>query len=240
MQVKEYGIYKSIRRLKKDLAPMSWKERIEHIWINYWETILIAFILIVVVGSMLSNYLTNRKEILMGGIAVNVPLSEEGVTYLVTDYSDTFGVDSRDSEVELLQTSISKLDDTANYESNYYTITQTIAMMTDEEVDYLILDKTALEIYLAKDAFMDLREIFDDKALNAFGEKLIKLTKVNDAGETIDTAYPVAIEISSLPFIQDCAETEDSVYIGFVENSPNKERLNSFWNYLTNWKDSDR
>lgn len=234
--MKQSKRFHSFMRLKADLAPMSWSERIEHIWINYKETILIAVMIFVVAGSMLTNYLTNRKEILMGGIVVNVPLSEEGLSYIESEFFDTLGADSRGEEVSVLSTTITGLGDEANSERNYYIVTQTIAMMTNEEVDYLILDKTALEIYLAQDAFLDLRDVFDEEELAAFEDKLIKLTTVNEAGETIDTAFPVAIDISALPFIQGCADTEGSVYIGFVANAPNQERLYDFWTYLTVWQ----
>ncbi len=235
--MKDTKIYKSIMRLKKDLAPMTWKQRFAHIWSNYKETILIVIVVSITLGSLAANMLKSRQKLLLGGLTANVYLSDAGLQYVESGYFEKLGGDKALEKVVLASTFFTPLTDEDNFEANYHALTRTIAMLTDSEIDYLLMDKVALEVYLSQGVFLDLREFFSEEELEGMGDKLIKLMTVNEEGsEVVDEAYPVAVDISDMPFIRDCVDTDKPVYFGVAANAPNLETLRDFWTYLDGWE----
>ncbi len=226
---------KGFAKLKETLAPMSWPDRIQYIWSYYKETILIVAALLVVVGYLFAGMISNRKEIVIGGIAANVEMTEEGMSYLTTDYFQKVGGQDRSQQIKLHPMSLYSLQNAEYMEMTYYNMTKAISMMTDREIDYLLLDKVALELFMSQDSFLDLRKVFSEDELAAFGDRLLKIKKVDDTGNVVSEEYPVAIDISSLPFVQECTTAKESVYFGIASNSANLEQVKDFWSYLTNW-----
>ena len=234
--MKETRLYQRFAKLKADLLPMTWPKRIEHICTYYGYVIISVILVACVVGSLIINALGSNKQILMGGIYINVPMSDEGIAYIKTEYRNTINPTSKAEKVEVTPANITALTDAENADRNYYVLTQTIAMMTNQEVDYLIMDRTALEIYLSQEVFLDLNQVFTQEELFELGDKVITLSTTNDDGEIVHDAYPVAIEISHLQFIQDCTNSKKPVYIGFIANGVNSQRYHDFWEYLNAWQ----
>ena len=116
--MKDTKIYQSIMRLKKDLAPMTWGQRIEHIWSNYKEIILIVIVVSFTLVSLAANMLANRQKLLLGGLAANVQLSEEGTAYIKTGYFEKLGGDERLEKVEIVNTSFGPITQQENFEAN--------------------------------------------------------------------------------------------------------------------------
>lgn len=235
--MKDTKIYKAIMRLKKDLAPMTWRQRIDHIWSNYKETILIVIVVAITLGLIISNMLKDRHEMLLGGLTANVTLSDAGMEYVESAYFEKLGGNKATERVVLASTSFTSFTDELNFEANYYALTRTIAMLSDSEIDYLLMDKVALEAYLSQGVFLDLREFFSEDELEQMDEKLIKLMTVQDeSSEVVEEAYPVAVNISDMPFIRDCVGTGKTVYFGIAANAPNLDTLRDFWTYLNDWE----
>ncbi len=230
---------KGLVKLKETLAPMSWPDRLQHIWSYYKETILIVVALMIVVGYLLAGMISNRKDIVIGGIVANVEMTDEGTLYLTTDYFREIDGKDRYQQVTLHPMSLYSLQNAEYMEMTYYNITKALAMMTDRQVDYLLVDKVALELFMSQEAFLDLREIFSENELAAFDNKLIKIKKIDDAENVIAEDYPVAINISSLPFVQNCTTSTGDVYFGVVSNSTNMEQVKQFWTYINNWHNED-
>ncbi len=230
---------KGFVKLKETLAPMSWSDRIQHIWSYYKETILIVVALMIVVGYLLAGMISNRKDIVIGGIVANVEMSDEGTLYLTTDYLREIDGKDRSQQVTLHPMRLYSLQNAEYMEMTYYNITKALAMMTDRQVDYLLVDKVALELFMSQEAFLDLREIFSEDELAAFNDKLIKIKKIDDAGNVIAEDYPVAINISSLPFVQNCTTSTGDVFFGIISNSANMEQVKQFWTYINNWHNED-
>ncbi len=226
---------KGFAKLKDTLAPMSWPDRIQYIWSYYKETILIVAALLIVAGYLLAGMISNRKEIVIGGVVANVEMTEEGTAYITTDYFQKVGGKDRTQQIKLHPMSLYSLQNAEYMEMTYYNMTKALSMMTDREIDYLLVDKVALELFMSQEAFLDLREIFSEEELAAFGDRLIKIKKVDEAGNVVAEDYPIAINIGNLPFAQECSTVTGDVFFGIASNSANREQVKDFWFYLTAW-----
>ncbi len=226
---------KGFRELKEKLSPMNWGERIEYLWTNHKDTILIFAAMLAIVIYLASGMVNNRKNIWMGAILANVNLSEEGTAYISSQYYEKYAGQSGEQEVKLTNVRLDSLKNEDTMEMTYYTLTQTLSLLGEAEVDYLLTDKTALELYLSQNIYLDLRKIFSAELLSDLNDKLIKLKTVDDEGNVV-AEYPVAIDISYLPFIQSCSDATGPVYFGVAANGPNQDKILDFWNHLNNWK----
>lgn len=235
--MKDTKLYRSIMRLKEDLAAMTWGQRIGHLWRNYKQTILIMIVVCITLFSLAANMLANRQKLLLGGLAANVRLSEDGTAYIETGYFEKLDGDEALEKIEIINASFGPIADQGNFEANYYALTQTIAMLTESEIDFLLMDKISLEAYLPHGILLDIRKVFSEEELAQMGDKVIRLTTVDDeSGAIMDEAYPVAIGISDMPFIQDCVGTDTAVYFGIAANAPNLDTVRDFWDYLISWQ----
>ncbi len=236
--MKENKLSQSFQKLKNDLAPMSWAGRIEHIFTYYKETLVIAAVMLIIVIYLASRIIGGRTEILMGGLLANVELSEEGEAYISSQYFEKLEGNDRNQEVNLAKVRLDDLKNEATMEMTYYTLTQTIGMLTAQEIDYLMMDKTAMELYIAQETFLDLRKILPAEVLEAYEGKIIHLKTVDEEGKPVDAEYPIALDISELPFVQDCVKSKGPVYLGVAANAPNLDSFLDFWQYLNSWKDA--
>lgn len=234
--MKNTKIYESFLRLRNDFSKMTWKGRIDHIWTYYKETILIGLLFIIIAVGVLSSMLSKPKELLMGGVLVNVQITDDGFQYIESDYLSALGGDPQSQEVYILTTDIYSPDDSANLASSYQTLSKTMAMIAAQELDYFIMDQCALEIYLAQKAFLDLNDVFTTSELNDMSDLLIYTFTADEVGAGSDGQVPVAIRINDLPFAQAFMEDKEPIYVAFISNGPNKDRYRSLWDHLLAWK----
>ncbi len=231
--MKDTKINRFFTRLCADMASMTWTQRVDHIWSYYKESIVIVIALVLIAIYLFASIWKDQKELLLGGLAVNVTFSEEAQSYLQDGYTKTQEKENAEALLQMIH--IAGFSEVQSSEQTYYMLTKTIAMLTNQEIDYFILDQTALELYLAQDAFLDLSDVFPEEELDAFGENVIQLTKVDEDNKTVVEAYPVALRITEIPFVREMGETTGDVYIAFAVNAPHSERLHGFWAYLNMW-----
>ncbi len=226
------------RAFKAKLAPMSWRQRLDYLWSYHKETIVIGTVMLVIVIYLISSLLANQKQMRMGGILANVDLSEPGKAYLSQGYLEHLEANPSRETVKLFAVELGDLQNEATMDQTYYGLTKTLAMLTDREIDYLLMDKDALELYMAQNVFLDLRKALPSDLLASWEDKLIKLKPVDENGDPLGEEYPVAVDISDLPFIKNCTDGQSPVYFGVASNSPNLESLKQFWDYLSAWEDT--
>ena len=75
-----------LRKLKEDLAPMSWRSRIEHLWTYYKWLVFAAIGAGIFLHMLLTAAIAGNREVLLSGIGINIPTSPAGVTCLTDDY----------------------------------------------------------------------------------------------------------------------------------------------------------
>lgn len=227
----ELSLISKIKRLKTDLSHMTYQEKLQHIW-TYYKWIIPVVLVVIMLISILLASITNRSKVtMMGGIAVNVPLSDAGEAYLMEDYREHFGLTSKRQSVVFTETYIYSAENTTDYADNYYSLMSLLALCSNEQVDYLLLNEEAISVLMVHQVFQDLREIYTQEELDAFGDRVIWL-------ENTDTneAMPVVLEITDIPFIQDNTNISGKVFFGYITNSPRPEETKALYDYLLAWK----
>ena len=234
--MKETKIYKSYIKLIETLKPMTWKQRLEHIWEYYKEYMFIAAMLILLLVMIISSVVNSQKEILISGILANVDMTETGWEYIDEDFQKLYGEDGKKQNVNISSAYFKNFNTSPDsFDTNYNTIMTAVSMAGAQTLDYLLMDQLAMEIYLTQDIMMDLTEFFTEEEIEEFGEKLIYLEITDENDETV-SRYPVALNIEDMAFAQDCLDTSDGCYFALANNTPRIETCRDFWEYLLAWE----
>lgn len=227
----------ALREFIATLRPMSWRDRIDHIWTYYKEIILIGAVVIILLASILGNALKPRLEVRMSGYLANITLSEDGSAYLKEDYLSHLG-GSADSQTVILNSTVFGGEGyLTNMEANYNAALAPVLQVTAQEVDYMLLDEVALEFYMNKAFFMDLRQLLNEEELQQL--ELTYYQPVDIDEKPVGESYPVAVDITGTAFAQGCAKDAKKVYFVAVANGPNKDDIRNFWEYLNSWKEAE-
>lgn len=221
------------KKLKEDLSKMTAKEKVRHLWTYYKSTLLVAIIMIVVISIVINSIVNVNTDTIVAGVTVNVQLSEEGMQYLGDDYYNKVYDGSGLEEVYITDMAMYDITDAEHAEETYYTLMSMAALVSEKELDYMIVNQSALESFIKYESILqDLRTLFTQEELDALGTKVIHQQAGTD-GEKI----PIAINISELPFIKDNASMGDkAVYITFALNSPREAACRDIYDYILAWK----
>lgn len=227
----ELSPIRNLKNLKKDMEHMTYQEKLSHIWTYYKWVLVVVLILIMVVSVLLASIQNKRKIMLLGGVTVNVQLSEEGKTYLGEDYKQLIGTGNKRESVVLSHTDIEDVHNTMVYQDNYYAVMSLLALCSNQEVDYLLLDQTGFEAMLIQKAYLKLEEVYTPEEITAMGEDAVFAQM---EGEEAPSA--IAIDITDTAFVQANAQTKDKVYFVYVVNSPRVEACREFFDYLLSYQ----
>ena len=221
MNLKQY-----FAQLKVDLEPMTFPEKIDHIWTYNKELILIVVGFGILIIGLLVAFL-QKPDVVFCGFVINGELSEAGTNYLTTDYGNRLGVFGK-QEVQLIS-GIYNLELSSAAAYNDATMQQINAYCYDSSLDYILADKVALEAWVGADIYLDLREILGDEAYEQWKDKFLTC-KLEDGTEI---AY--AVNISDTKFAKDCVTNKKEMYISFINNTQHLDRCKDFWNYILAW-----
>ena len=222
---------KGWRKLAADLKPMSFSQKVDHLWTYYKEWLFVAFLLLVSVCAMITSIKNTSKDVMLNGMLVNISISQQGVDYLGVEYLDAMGGDPDKQKVELDYTNFESLADPTNAEDNYSKSMLLTARVTGGMLDYAIMDKLGLEFYLTQDVFRDLREFFTPAELAELEPYLI-YAQVEGEQER----WPMAVDITHLPFVKDTMEQEEVVYFTLSGNVRSEDACRSIWEYINAWE----
>ena len=251
---KETRFYKDWAKLLNDLKPMSWKQRIEHIWEYYKEYMLVVGVFLMVTIGLISSMISAGKEVVVTGIMVNVTVDQKGYSYLSTDYAEHIGAADVES-VRLEYTEFSDLLVDAS-EENYNAAQMIILETAAKKLDYMILDKLAMEFYTAQEIYLDLRDFFTLEELRAFAEKDLLIycleeqaTKLpveelellheyclSEEGADVEYCWPAAVKITNLDYVKDNIAAVDDVYFALTASTEKLEEVRDIWEYMNDWK----
>lgn len=221
------------KKLKEDLSRMTFKEKVVHLWTYYKSTLVIAVVMILVLSIVVTSLVNVNTDTIVAGVTVNVYLSEEGMQYLGDDYYNKVYDGDGLEEVYITEMSLRDISDAEHSTETYYTLMSLAALISEEELDYMIVDQSALESFIKYESILqDLRDLFTQEELDALGTKVIH-QRLEEDGEDI----PIAINISDLPFVTENTSMGDKpVYITFAMNSPRYEACRDIYEYILDWK----
>ena len=221
---------KGWRKLVEDMRPMTFSQKVDHLWTYYKEWLLVAFLLISSVCALITSIQNTSKEVILNGMLVNISITQQGVDYLGIEYMEAVGGDPDKQKVELDYTNFESLADPTNAEDNYSKSMLLIARVTGGMLDYAILDKLGLEFYLTQDVFRDLREFFTPEEMAELEPYLIYAQVEGEPDR-----WPMAVDITHLPFVQDTMEQEEQVFFTLSGNVRSEDACRSIWEYINNW-----
>ena len=222
---------KGWRKLAADMKPMTFEQKVDHLWTYYKEWLLIAFLLVVSVCAVVTSIQNTSKEVVLSGMLVNISITQQGHDYLGVDYLEMMGGDPNKQKVELDYTNFESLADPTNAEDNYTKSMLLMARVTGGMLDYAILDKLGLEFYLTQDVFRDLREFFTPEELAELEPYLIYAQVEGEPDR-----WPMAVDITHLPFVQDTMDLEEVVYFTLSGNVRDEDACRSIWEYINAWE----
>lgn len=224
-----YEKVNKLEELKGHLKDMTWKERLDYLWEYYKWVAILAGIAVVIVASVISGIVRNSKNLLCGGIAVNVSVTEEGTAYLTDGwFAKLEGTEGKD-KIELTPMYIN-LEAGAYSETATANVTKLISMISVGDVDYLLLDAYALQYCGSSGAFAPLENTLSQEMLAKFEGKIVTI-------QDEKSEYQAAIDISELPFVKKHITSKDKVYIAFPGNTERSAQNEAFLEYLMNWSE---
>ena len=219
------------KKLKETLAPMTPKERAEHIWEYYKMVFLLAIVAIFLIVVIVVNIINSQVEVLFCGVLANVDMSDAGYTYLSDAYFDHLD-GGKMQTVRVNAVYFEYLSDQVNeLDYNYNVAMGSIGLVESKQLDYIIANENALEFYLEQDIIMDLREFFTPQELADMDPYLIFVI-LEETGER----FPVALNMEYVPFAREHMDLSKKIYFAVVANTQRKEQCRDFWEYLMAWK----
>lgn len=225
---KQTEFYKGWQKLLIDLKPMTWPERLEHLWNYYKEYLWIAIFVVMLFGVVISFLVRKNTEVLVSGMLVNIAIEQEGYNYLSTDYFAKLGGEEGKQTVEIDYTNFSSLADPTSSEDNYNKANVLLARVSGRMLDYIILDEFAVRFYASQDVYLDLREVFTEEELSQY--------EIFYAQEEGGEAIPVAIRITECAFVQDNITNEGHTYFALSGSTPRPDACRAVWEYIHAWE----
>lgn len=220
-----------LTKLRADLKPMSFEDKVEHLW-NYYKEGLVVVVVVVMIIALVATGLTNlRRETLVFGLQVNVEATEEGKAYLTDDlFAQMQGV-KRKQEVVLDRIDFGDVADPENVENSYNASMRLLAMVTAEEIDYMLMDEASMAFYASEDLFTDLRDLLPQQLLQELENALYYAQP-----EEYTESFPAAVNITSLPFVQANIPEKGNVYMTFPATSQHPQAAVEVLRWMMDWE----
>ena len=100
----------------------------------------------------------------------------------------------------------------------------------------MILDKFALEYYIAHEVYMDLRDVFSEEELAALAAE-DRVIYAQQAGQ--EERWPIAIKITEIDFVKDNVNSGGDIYFALSGSSPRLDMCYHAWQYLNAWQSAE-
>ena len=100
----------------------------------------------------------------------------------------------------------------------------------------MLLDEFSFAFYTDERVYMDLNKLLSQEDLQwLYDQNLIVQTRSDAEAE----GTPHGIDVSQLPFGQDCLDTEGPCYLVFIRNTDQADNCLKLWEHIKNWKSED-
>jgi hypothetical protein len=189
---------------------------------------------VVVAISLLITIIANQsKETIVGGMLVNTTMTQEGMNYLTQDYKAELAPNDKNKLVELEYTTFGDPMDPERGEESYYASMILTARVSGAMLDYIIMDKFAMEYYITQEVYLDLREFFTPEELAELAAK-DQVIYAQQAGQ--EERWPIAIVISDLDYVKDNVTSQGDTYFALSGNVRSLETCRNVWERILAWQ----
>lgn len=232
-KIKNLGIYKGFVKLKETLKPMTFKEKIQHIFYSYKAEMYIAGLMIFMVCFLISCIITANTKLMIAGDLMNVSISDEGLQYLTDDYLVRLGGEKFMQKFSIEEVYYTSEGDDAVLEYSYQASAQTVSRMVGGMLDFQIINKPALELFLSEGFYMDLRKFLTEEEFAQWEGKIVYV-EYPDNPERI----PVALDLSDTAFVKDCMPNFGPYFFTVIMTTPRLQETRDFFDYLLAWEEN--
>ena len=231
-----------------------WKEltisgKIRYLWDYYKLPFVIALILLYIAGFSIKGYLTRTDPVLYTAM-VNVAVSQELEQDLFDDFLMDMGVDPEKHPLQLYK-NIYLTDNSSSevFEYVYASQMKILGAIEAKELDVVFMDKEAFDAFAQNGFLYDLDLLLAESKNDHPGlsdiiaHDLVSNMEIKEDNakeialdpsveyHSVTAEYAMGIDLSSSPFFQNSGFTE-SVYLGILNNTPRKENVLDYLEYL--------
>ncbi len=205
---------------------------LKKLWDEYKAGIVVAVgIAVIILGGM--TVIKNlRNHPMVAGMAVNIEISDEGKAYLKEGFRNTVDPE-RSGKALLADTKLGFLEDSDTFEDNYYTLQGLEVLKQQKEMDYMILDETALKMLGPRQFFLDLNYVFSEEVLAELDDSKLVIYGQYDETEAL---IPLFLEITNTDFCKAHCQSPDRIFIAVVKTSARTDIFPSLFAHLQAWK----
>ena len=230
---KQTKFYLGWLKLKKDLEPMTFQQKVEHIWMYYKYYLVVVFLVGFTLSITATMLVSRSREILVSGIMVNIYMEQEGFNYLTQDYLEDLGGKEGHQVVELTSVNFGDPFDPADGENSYYSSQILTARVSGQMLDYMLLDKFGFEYYVAQEVYLDLRQVLTEE----------EIARLDEAGKVVyimeaetEERIPAAVIITDTQFVKDNMHMEGDTYFALSGSTQRKEMCRDAWERIQSWE----
>lgn len=152
---------------------LSFKQKLEHIWIYYKWKILIPVLSVIAIISISMSLYENFKDSALYAVFLNSEFDDETNQAFVDDFIDYAQLDMKGKKVTLDSSMYiyrkNGTSDTTSLSSNQ----KLLAMYTSIEMDVIISDQANFDYYAAQGSFSALKEVLPEEFLENHADRLI-------------------------------------------------------------------
>lgn len=200
----------------------------------FWQKnriVLIIFLSALTVSLLvIKKYITLNNDLLIAGLCVNVTMEKAATDALNAHCQELLSQGEKYEKVLLSHTTLDSFSQAnLRYKDNLHVLTTITSLTEAKQLDYLLMDQLALEILIKQETLLDLRQFFTEEQLQEMSDRMIY---VRSSEMDVSESYPVAVDVTTLPFILEKAQSPDKVYFGIAEKTPRIEAVRLVWAYL--------
>ena len=220
-----------IRDSQKMLKGKGFKYKFLYFWEYYRIPTLIIGCVIAIVVSVIVTMVRNKPAQFQAAFinALALPESSACAEYLELDESK--------GPVVFDGTYVINLDPSSYSDVTYTSSQKLMAAIAGADLDVMISTGDLIKGYLNAEIYMDLREVFSDSELDAFGDAVLWGTPTDpETGEILGENIPYAINIGSYSGITSVpCYFGDDVYMGVIANAPHTNLIKKFVKFLSEY-----
>ncbi len=227
MKHNNYWEESALQRLHRNLEGLTFEQKIDHIFRYYWGTMIVMILIPVALGIILSSLLKEKPDLIFSGNFCNVTLTDEGLSYLINDWSALLDMEPGALQVNLDYSNTAGVDGMLDVDGGV----QVAASVAANDLDYIVCDPVAVEYLAIQRAFLPLEQVLDAETLSQWSDRIYTYTDEEDG-----TVYRVGIDVTDMPFFRDSVRESGRVYFIFAnKESADTQLLNLFLTHLTDW-----
>lgn len=218
--MKNESITGGFQKLKQDLAGMTFKEKCEHLWTYYRSWVIVAAAIVMLISIFVSSFINLTTTTLVTGASLNVTFQDDAKTYMSEGLKPLLetGIGREAAHFEIAYS-------TDSMEETYYLQQNMFALIAGHDLDYVILDKTGMNLLMPNDPFMDLREAFTEEELAAMSVHNVQLED--------QEPIPALIDISDWPIVKNSGDKK--FYFAIIGNTQRLDAVKTALAHMQNY-----